>query len=77
MELTILEKGKKFLADVFIKPGHWDPARFLNTIGYFTGFFQSVKVVVGFVTTLASGKSFFTKRPVKGYRSVPATILVM
>lgn len=75
MELTIINQGKKYLADTFVKAGHWDPARFLNSIGYFTSFMQSVKVLVGYIITLKSGKSFFTTRPVKGYRCVPATIL--
>ena len=77
MELTILEKGKKILADTFVKPGHWGPIRFLNAIGYMTGIIQSIVIKIGFITTLPSGRSIFTKRPVKGYRSVPATILVI
>ena len=76
MELTIVTKTKQILADVFIKPGHWDLARFLNSMGYMTGILQSVKILTGFITRLPSGRSIFTKRPVKGFPSVPATVLV-
>ena len=76
MTLTIVTKTKQILADTFVKPGHWDAARFLNAIGYMTGIAQSVKVLAGFITNLPSGRSIFTKKPVKGFSSVPATILV-